>query len=173
MTNEVSNDEARVLDQELVAEVNPTVVIGVFIAVSTFFILTSTMSTVVESFSWPGVRPILRRSSRWGLAVIVFSYPGQLLGFDCSERTTDWLRPLQRFRPLIGRGSEHLLLALQSWKYFLRISGRPLLLWSIQIFFWDETNNRWIQSWWISISRVGSWRTWSILFKRGASIKQD
>ena len=51
MTNEVSNDEARVLDQELVAEVNPTVVIDVFIAVSTFFILMSTMSTVVESFS--------------------------------------------------------------------------------------------------------------------------
>ena len=51
MANEVSNDEARVLDQELVGEVNPTVVIGVLIAVSTFFILTSTMSTVVESFS--------------------------------------------------------------------------------------------------------------------------
>ena len=51
MTNEVSNDEARVLDQEIVGEVNPTVVIGVFIAVSTFLILTSTMSTVVESFS--------------------------------------------------------------------------------------------------------------------------
>ena len=51
MQSEVSNDEVQELEKELVSEVNPTVIIGVFIAVSTFFILTSTMSTVIESFS--------------------------------------------------------------------------------------------------------------------------
>ena len=51
MQNEVSNDDLQVVEEELVSEVNPTVIIGVFIAVSTFFILTSTMNTVIESFS--------------------------------------------------------------------------------------------------------------------------
>ena len=51
MQSEVSNDEVQALEKELVSEVNPTVIIGVFIAISTFFILASTMSTVIESFS--------------------------------------------------------------------------------------------------------------------------
>jgi len=51
MQNEVSNDDLQVVEEELVSEVNPTVIIGVFIAISTFFILASTMSTVIESFS--------------------------------------------------------------------------------------------------------------------------
>ena len=51
MQSEASNDEVQALEKELVSEVNPTVIIGVFIAISTFFILASTMSTVIESFS--------------------------------------------------------------------------------------------------------------------------
>lgn len=51
MENKVTNRNAQALVEETTNNVNPTILIGVFIAVSTFFILTSTIGTVVESFS--------------------------------------------------------------------------------------------------------------------------
>ena len=51
MEDNVANGNTQVLSEEAVSDVNPTVLIGVFIAVSTFFILASTIGSVVESFS--------------------------------------------------------------------------------------------------------------------------
>ena len=51
MENKVTNRNAQALVEETTNNVNPTIPIGVFIGVSTFFILTSTIGTVVESFS--------------------------------------------------------------------------------------------------------------------------
>ena len=52
MEDKVANGNTQSLSEEAVSDVNPTVLIGVFIAVSSFFILASTMGSVVESFSW-------------------------------------------------------------------------------------------------------------------------
>ena len=52
MEDKVANGNTQALSEEAVSDVNPTVLIGVFIAVSTFFILASTIGSVVESFSW-------------------------------------------------------------------------------------------------------------------------
>ena len=51
MEDKVTSGNAQGLSEEAVSDVNPTVLIGVFIAVSTFFILASTIGSVVESFS--------------------------------------------------------------------------------------------------------------------------
>ncbi len=51
MANKVIDNTVQALDDEAVSNVNPTVLIGIFIAVSTFFILASTIGSVVESFS--------------------------------------------------------------------------------------------------------------------------
>ena len=51
MENEATTSNAQALNEESVSEINPTVIIGVFIAISTFFILASTVGSVVESFS--------------------------------------------------------------------------------------------------------------------------
>jgi hypothetical protein len=51
MENEGTTSNVQVLNEEAASEINPTVLIGVFIAVSTFFILASTVGSVVESFS--------------------------------------------------------------------------------------------------------------------------
>ena len=51
MEDKVTNSNAQALSEEAVSDVNPTVLIGVFIAVCTFFILASTIGSVVESFS--------------------------------------------------------------------------------------------------------------------------
>ena len=51
MEDKVTNGNTQTLSEEAVSDVNPTVLIGVFIAVSTFFILASTIGSVVESFS--------------------------------------------------------------------------------------------------------------------------
>ena len=51
MEDKLSNGNTQALSEEAVSDVNPTVLIGVFIAVSTFFILASTIGSVVESFS--------------------------------------------------------------------------------------------------------------------------
>ena len=51
MEDKVTSSNAQALSEEAVSDVNPTVLIGVFIAVSTFFILASTIGSVVESFS--------------------------------------------------------------------------------------------------------------------------
>ena len=51
MEDKVANGNTQALSEEAVSDVNPTVLIGVFIAVSSFFILASTIGSVVESFS--------------------------------------------------------------------------------------------------------------------------
>ena len=51
MEDKVTNGNTQALSEEAVSDVNPTVLIGVFIAVSTFFILAPTIGSVVESFS--------------------------------------------------------------------------------------------------------------------------
>ncbi|KZR86538.1 hypothetical protein SynBIOSE41_01047 [Synechococcus sp. BIOS-E4-1] len=51
MENKVTDNTVQALDNEAANDVNPTVLIGIFIAVSTFFILASTIGSVVESFS--------------------------------------------------------------------------------------------------------------------------
>ena len=51
MEDKLANVNSQALSEEAVSDVNPTVLIGVFIAVSTFFILASTIDSVVESFS--------------------------------------------------------------------------------------------------------------------------
>ena len=51
MEDKLANGNTQALSEEAVSDVNPTVLIGVFIAVSTFFILASTIGSVVESFS--------------------------------------------------------------------------------------------------------------------------
>ena len=51
MENKVTDSTVQALDKEDVSDVNPTVLIGIFIAVCTFFILASTIGSVVESFS--------------------------------------------------------------------------------------------------------------------------
>ena len=51
MEDKLANVNTQALSEEAVSDVNPTVLIGVFIAVSTFFILASTIGSVVESFS--------------------------------------------------------------------------------------------------------------------------
>jgi len=49
--NKATSSNAQALNEEAISEVNPTVLIGIFIAVSTFFLLASTIGSVVESFS--------------------------------------------------------------------------------------------------------------------------
>ena len=51
MEKEPANNDVQTLAEDGTDNVNPTVLIGVFIAISTFFILTSTIGSVVESFS--------------------------------------------------------------------------------------------------------------------------
>tara|TARA_B100000073_G_scaffold216371_1_gene179864 strand:- start:727 stop:882 length:156 start_codon:yes stop_codon:yes gene_type:complete len=51
MEDKVTHSNAQALSEEAVSDVNPAVLIGVFIAVGTFFILASTIGSVVESFS--------------------------------------------------------------------------------------------------------------------------
>ncbi|KZR88448.1 hypothetical protein MITS9508_02273 [Synechococcus sp. MIT S9508] len=51
MEDKLANGNSQALSEEAVSDINPTVLIGVFIAVSTFFILASTIGSVVESFS--------------------------------------------------------------------------------------------------------------------------
>ncbi len=51
MEDKLANGNTQALSEEAVSDVNPTILIGVFIAVSTFFILASTIGSVVESFS--------------------------------------------------------------------------------------------------------------------------
>jgi len=51
MEDNVANGNAQALSEKAESDVNPTVLIGVFIAVSSFFILASTIGSVVESFS--------------------------------------------------------------------------------------------------------------------------
>ena len=51
MENKVTDSTVQALDKENASDVNPTVLIGIFIAVCTFFILASTIGSVVESFS--------------------------------------------------------------------------------------------------------------------------
>lgn len=51
MENKVTNSTVQDLKKEVEGDVNPTILIGIFIAVSTFFILASTRESVVVSFS--------------------------------------------------------------------------------------------------------------------------
>ena len=52
MEDKVTHSNAQALSEEAVSDVNPAVLIGVFIAVGPFFILASTIGSVGESFSW-------------------------------------------------------------------------------------------------------------------------